>query len=325
MTSMRELWFLAPHDVVVRTGGVSSPLETGEVRARALASAISQGTELLLYRGEGPTPFDPSLDSPGTPTYPRRYGYAWVGEVIESRAEGAPPGSRVFALATHGDEHVLARNGLRFVPPSIAPERATLAANLETALTVVWDAEIALGDDVVILGGGIVGLLCGFLARASGAARTRLVEPSARRREAALALGMDEALSPEEDQPNGRADVVIEATGTPTCLDQAILHAGQDATVVVASFYGERKSAVALGQAFHRRRIQLKSSQVSRLPPKKTARWDAARRFDLVLRWLADSRLDALLDRPISFDEAPRAYAMLAANPGSSLQVVFHY
>ncbi len=248
-----------------------------------------------------------------------------MGEVTESRAERAPPGSRVFALATHGDQHVLAGNGFRLLDSSIPPERATLAANLETAVTVVWDAEISLGDDVVILGGGIVGLLCGLLSRACGAGRIRLVEPSLRRREAALALGLDEAVNPDEDQPNGRADVVIEASGSPSCLDQAIAHAGQDAIVVVASFYGERRSPIALGHAFHRRRIQLKSSQVSRLPPRKTARWDAERRFALVLRWLADSRLDALLERPISFDEAPGVYAGLAADPGSALQIIFHY
>jgi len=76
MTRRRELWFSAPHAVEIRRGAEPRALETGEVRAEALASGVSQGTELLLYRGEGPTPFDPSLDAPGTPTYPRRYGYA---------------------------------------------------------------------------------------------------------------------------------------------------------------------------------------------------------------------------------------------------------
>ena len=165
------------------------------MRVRALASGVSQGTELLLYRGEGPNPFDPSLDAPGTPTYPRRYGYAWVGEVAETRADDVRAGTRIFALAPHGDEHTFAAAQVRPLPASIPALRATLAANLETAITVIWDAELALGDSVVVVGGGVVGLLCGWLARRAGASRVRLVESSVRRRQAATAVGIDEVVS----------------------------------------------------------------------------------------------------------------------------------
>jgi 2-desacetyl-2-hydroxyethyl bacteriochlorophyllide A dehydrogenase len=324
MTRRRELWFSAPHAVEIRPGAAPRALGMGEVRAAALASGISQGTELLLYRGEGPTPFDPSLDAPGTPTYPRRYGYAWVGEIVESSADIAV-GTRVFALAPHGDEHILAAGQCRPLPASVPPERATLAANLETAVTVIWDAELALGDNVTILGGGIVGLLSAWLARRAGASRVRLVEPSTKRRQAALALGINEALAPEDDDPKAEDDVVIEATGDPASLDRAIAHAARDATVVVASFYGERKSAVALGSAFHRRRVALKASQVSQIPSAQAARWTSARRFEFVLSLLGDARLDHLLETPVSFADAPAAYARLAADPGAAVQTIFSY
>ena len=325
MTRRRELWFAARHRAEIRQGDESPALEPGQVRARCLASGVSQGTELLLYRGEGPTPFDPSLDAPGTPTYPRRYGYAWVGEIAESRADDVRTATRVFALAPHGDEHTFGARDVRPLPASIPPLRATLAANLETAVTVIWDAELALGDSVVVVGGGVVGLLCGWLARRAGAARVRLVEPSARRRQAATAVGIDEAVTPDDDDQRAEEDVVIEATGNPASLDRAISHAARDARVVVASFYGERKSAVALGSAFHRRRIELKASQVSHIPPHKTARWTPARRFGLVLRLLEDERLDALVDPPVPFDDAPAAYARLSSDPGASVHTVFSY
>jgi 2-desacetyl-2-hydroxyethyl bacteriochlorophyllide A dehydrogenase len=325
MTRRRELWFSARHKVEIRQGVEPSALEPGQLRARSLASGVSQGTELLLYRGEGPNPFDPSLDAPGTPTYPRRYGYAWVGEITESRADDARVGTRIFALAPHGDEHTFGAGHVRPLPASIPALRATLAANLETAVTVIWDAELALGDSVVVVGGGVVGLLCGWLARRAGADRVRLVEPSMRRRQAAIAVGIDEAVSPDEDDQRAVEDVVIEATGDPASLDRAISHAARDARVVVASFYGERKSAVALGSAFHRRRIELKASQVSHIPPRKTARWTPARRFDLVLRLLEDERLDALVEPPVPFDEAPAAYARLSSDPGASVHTVFSY
>ena len=293
-------------------------------RARS-RPGVSQGTELVLYRGEGKTPFDPSLDPPGAPVYPRRYGYAWVGEVVAfgDGVTGLPAGTRIFALAPHGDLHVLDASSVRVLDAAIVPRRAVLAANLETAITCVWDAGASLGDAVVVLGGGVVGLLVSYLSMASGA-RVRLVEPSPRRREAAAALGVA-AVPPDEDTGLGDADVVVEATGNPAILDRAIAHAAREATVVVASFYGARTAPVSLGDEFHRRRLVLRSSQVSSIPPARTARWSFARRFDLVRTLLADARLDALLDPPAPFATAPDVYARLDRHPGDAVQTVFVY
>lgn len=321
----RELWFTGPRCVELRQGAPLPAPAPGEVVARALHSGISQGTELLLYRGEGPRTFDPSLDAPGVEIYPRRYGYAWIGEIVESAAADLTSGQRLFALRPHGDVHLLRADQLRLLPGTIPSPRATLAANLETALTVVWDAGIALGDDVVVLGGGVVGLLVGMLGKRAGAARVRLVEPSPRRRACALGLGIDAAFAPEEDAPSGDADVVIEATGDPASLDQAIRHAGHEAVIAVASFYGERRSPISLGTLFHRRRLQLKASQVSHLPPHKTARWDLTRRFAKVLEFLEDARLDALLDPPVAFADAVATFARLDAEPGLALHTLFTY
>jgi 2-desacetyl-2-hydroxyethyl bacteriochlorophyllide A dehydrogenase len=321
--SRRELWFTAVEQVELRQVAPAL-LAAGQVRLRALASGISQGTELLLYRGEGPTPFDPSLDAPGAPTYPRRYGYAWVGEVAESQSAELRPGARVFALAPHGDEHCLDVEQVRRLPDGVPAERAVLAANLETAVNVVWDAGIALGDDVLVIGGGVVGLLAGYAARKSGASRVRLLEPSVRRCQAALALGFEQALAPE--QADGiSADVVIEASGNPACLDLAVRLAREEALIVVASFYGQRVAPVALGSAFHRRRLTLRASQVSRLPPSRSAGWSFARRFQLVTDLLQNPTLDVLLDPAVPFAEAPATYARLARAPGDSLQTLFSY
>jgi 2-desacetyl-2-hydroxyethyl bacteriochlorophyllide A dehydrogenase len=325
VSAERELWFTGPRRVEVRQGEPLPPLAPGEVKARALHSGISQGTELLLYRNEGPRVFDPSLDTPGTPIYPRRYGYSWVGQIVESRCAESVLGQRVFSLRPHGDVHLLRPEAMRVLPPSVPSVRATLAANLETALTVVWDGGIAIGDRVLVLGGGIVGLLVAMLAKGAGAKQVALVEPSPRRRQAALDLGADDVRSPDEDVAQGEFDVVIEATGDPACLDRAIAHAAVEAMVVVASFYGERRSPLALGTEFHRRRLQLKASQVSRIPSHKSARWDTHRRFALVVDYLSDARLDALLDAPVPFAEAPATLARLDADPGLALQTVFAY
>lgn len=321
--SLRELWFAAPGQVELREGA-AVPVQEGQLRVRGLCSGVSQGTELLLFKGEGPTPFDPSLDAPGAPTYPRRYGYAWVGEVTESRAavDALRVGTRVFGLLPHGDEHVVSAARLRALPDDTPAERAALAANLETAVNVVWDAGVAVGDEVVVIGGGVVGLLVGHVARLGGA-QVRVLEPSEARRRAAQLLGL-EAASPESagSQP---ADIVVEASGNPATLDLAISLAREEGVVAVASFYGERVAPVRLGAEFHRRRLSLKASQVSRLPPSRAPGWSFERRFGLVARLLGDSRLDVLLERPSPFAEAPAVYARLAEAPGQHLQSIFSY
>lgn len=320
----RELWFTGPRTVELRERPIPEP-GPGQVLVRALASGVSQGTELLLYRGQGPTPFNPSLDAPGAPTYPRRYGYAWVGEVVEGGpgVTGWPPGTRVFALAPHGDFHVLDVDRARRVDPVIPPERAVLAASLETAITCVWDAGVQLGDAVVVLGGGVVGLLVAQLARSSGG-RVRLVEPSHHRRAVAQALGIP-AVSPDEDVPRADADIVIEATGNPAVLERAIAHAAHEAVVVVASFYGARSAPVPLGTEFHRRRLRLQSSQVSTLPASRGSRWTPARRFELVQSLLRNRSLDALVERTHPFADAVAVYERLNRSPGDAIQTVFEY
>lgn len=325
----RELWFDAPRHVEVRRAPLPFPAPR-QLLVRGLYSGISQGTELLLYRGEGPTPFDPSLDTPGQPTYPRRYGYAWVGEVVAGVDDGTggvstiPTGTRVFALAPHAEYHVVDAEALTILDDGIPSERAVLTANLETALTGVWDAGISLGDEVVILGGGIIGLLTAWLVRLCGA-RVRLVEPSVRRREAGRRLGIVEAVTPEDDVPLGTADVVIEATGEPKNIEQAILHAAPEACITVLSFYGTRVAPVPLGAEFHRRRLSLRASQVSSIPPTRRARWSSARRLRLVQHLLADPVLDELIDPSVPFEQAASAYAGLEQAGGGALQMVFRY
>jgi 2-desacetyl-2-hydroxyethyl bacteriochlorophyllide A dehydrogenase len=320
----RELWFLAPRAVEVRAGAVPA-VGPGQVLARAVASGVSQGTELVLYKGDARSPFDPSLEPPGAPVYPRRYGYAWVGEVLAVGAAVShlSAGTRVFALAPHGDLHALDASALRPLASALPPRRAVLAASLETAVTCVWDAGASVGDAVVILGGGVIGLLVAFLMGRAGA-RVRLVEPSERRRAVAAAWGID-VLHPEDDHPSGDADVVVEATGEPAVLDRAIAHAGHESTVVVASFYGARTAPISLGAEFHRRRLVLRSTQVSSIPPGRSPRWTPARRFDVVRALLADARLDALIDPPSSFASAPDVYARLDRSPGDAIQTVFVY
>lgn len=310
----RALFFDGPRKVAVRDVTLPAPAD-GELLVRGLASALSQGTELLLYRGEGPERFDPSL---GISSYPCRYGYSWVGAVVE----GSSGLNRVFALATHAAAHVLRAENVRAIRADIPAARAALAANLETAVTCTWDAEVTLGDRVVVLGAGLVGTLTAWLL--SRTARVTLVDPSPARRASAMKLAPNLRVV-ESDVPDGRADVVIEATGAPAALDTAIAWAAPMARIVVASFYGLRRAPIDLGDAFHRRRLTLLASQVSSIPPKLAPRWDYARRFAIVEDLLGEPLLDALIGGAVPFERAPELYARLDANQDTPPCHVFEY
>jgi 2-desacetyl-2-hydroxyethyl bacteriochlorophyllide A dehydrogenase len=323
----RALWFVGPRKVELRDEPLRAP-GPRDVVVRALASGVSQGTEMLLYKGEGPAVFDPSLDvagpGPATGTYPRRYGYAWVGEVVARGAQARlGEGTRVFALAAHGDAHVLDGDAVRALPEDFSATRAVLAANLETALTCTWDADVSIGDDAVVLGGGVVGILTAWLLAKSGVSVT-LVERSEKRRAAARAL-VPSALIESTPAPDGTADVVVEATGDPGMLDVAVASARPEGRIVVASFYGARRAPMDLGDAFHRRRLELRASQVSSIPPRLRERWSPARRWMFVLSLLHERALDALIAPPTAFDHAAELYASLAADGDVPPAHVFVY
>lgn len=319
----RALYFEGPRDVAVRDVALPPPAPR-ELLARALVSAVSQGTELLLYRGEGPTPFDPSLG--GATNFPCRYGYAWVGVVVERGSEltSTVEGRRVFALAPHGAAHVLPVDKARFVRDDIPASRVALAANLETALTCVWDASPMLGERAIVLGGGVVGALVGYLLARSGA-KVTLVEPKPGRRASAARL-IPQAEIVASATPDARADLVVEATGSPSALNDAIAWAGVEARVVVASFYGQRRAPLDLGDAFHRRRLTLVASQVSTIPRAMSSRWSFDRRFAAVEDLLGQPELDLLIAPAVHFESARDLYARLDADDGDGPPcVVFDY
>ena len=120
---------------------------------------------------------------------------------------------------------------------------------LPTALHAVERAEVRLGDTVLVLGSGPVGLSSVILSRMSGALRTLCVGAPARRLRAALEAGADATLDIEDhdegqrlewvlEQTGGRgADITIEATGSPAAVVQAMRYTRDAGRVVVVGQY----------------------------------------------------------------------------------------
>ncbi|MEA2661630.1 MAG: hypothetical protein QOH08_1202 [Chloroflexota bacterium] len=326
------VWFPRARTVELRAEELAEP-GPEDVRVRAALSAISQGTEMLVYRGE----VDPglALDLPtlaGGYGFPLKYGYASVGRVaaIGRDVRGVREGDLVFALHPHQDEYVVSASLVRRLPDRTAPEQGVFLANLETAINVVLDAKPRLGEVVAVFGQGVVGLLVTQLLRRSGA-RVVAVEPSALRRALAERCGAAAAIAPGDaarlrSLVGGQgADIAIDASGSPAALQDAIDCVAPEGTVVVCSWYGEKPVALDLGGHFHRGRVRLISSQVARIDPSLGPRWDRERRIGLAMELLEELVLAELITHRVPFARAAEAYALLDGRDGETVQVVLDY
>jgi threonine dehydrogenase-like Zn-dependent dehydrogenase len=307
-------WVQAPGRGELREAPLPEPVE-GEVRVRALFSGISRGTESLVFRGGVPAsqyeamrcPFQEG-DFPG----PVKYGYMSVGVVEDGRGarSEALAGRLVFCLHPHQDRYVVPVEAVTPLPDDLPAERAVLAANMETAVNGVWDAAPGVGDRIVVVGAGVVGLLAGWLCRGIPGTEVTMVDPQPARIPVAEALGLTIRPTP----PAGSdADVVLHASGHPDGLADALTTAGPEATIVELSWFGDRPVSLPLGESFHARRLTIRSSQVGTIPPTRAPRWTPARRLSLALDLLRDPVLDALVSDESAFHMLPSVMADLAS------------
>lgn len=325
----QALWFAGPRQVELREEEAPPP-GSRQARVRALVSAISHGSEMLVYRGQV-TP-DLALDLPtlaGSFAFPIKFGYACVGQVLDvgTDVDSVAPGDIVFALHPHQQFFTIAAETLLRLPPEIEPPAAVFCANLETALNIVHDAAPRLGETVLIVGQGVVGLLVTALLSRCGAV-VIAVDPLAQRRLLAGRMGAEAAVAPEDLASVldlRLADIAIEVSGTPAALQTAIDHLAVEGTVVVASWYGNKAVSLDLGGAFHRKRLSLRSSQVGRINPALAPRWDDARRWATVRDLLVHFDPTVLISQRFAFNEAAAAYRLIDENPAAVMQVVFEY
>ncbi|HEX2193400.1 MAG TPA: zinc-binding alcohol dehydrogenase [Candidatus Limnocylindria bacterium] len=297
---------------------------------------MSAGSELLVFRGLAPDDVAPDLPTvEGDFRLPIKFGYASVGRVAEVGRDVTSLGADdlVFVHHPHQTDYVVPADFPIRLPNGLPVERGVFAANLETAATIALDAHPRLAEAVLVMGQGIVGLLVTMLLKRVGARPVIAVDLYARRRYTAVQAGADHALSPDDELvprilelTGGRGvDVAIEASGSAAALQSCVDAAAFGGTVVVASWYGSRPVELALGAAFHRRRLRLLSSQVSTLDPSLGPRWNRERRTELVTALLLDLPLDDLISHRFPFNAAASAYELLESNPQECLQVVLEY
>ena len=300
----------------IRDEDLSNPTDS-EVLVRALYSGISRGTEALVFNGRVPATERERMRAPfqaGDFPAPVKYGYASVGRVERGRAGVLD--RVVFALYPHQTRYVVPVSSVHFVPEDVPPERAILAANMETAVNVVWDADPAPGSRVTVIGAGTVGCLAAYFSRRSAGCDVELVDVNPSRANVARALGVRFA-GPSEAAAD--AGAIIHASGSPAGLELALRLAAFEGTIVEASWYGDQIVPLTLGGAFHSRRLTIKSSQVGAVAPSRRDRCDSNCRMQVALECLRDGTLDAIVTDESAFDDLPDVMRRLAAAPGDTL------
>ncbi|MEU3249129.1 zinc-binding alcohol dehydrogenase [Streptomyces sp. NPDC006875] len=307
--SARAFWLHAPGRGEIRDVSLPEPAE-GEVLVKALWSGVSRGTETLVFRGGVPhsqyetmrAPFQEG-DFPG----PVKYGYLSVGVVEEGPKHLL--GRTVFCLYPHQTRYVVPASAVTPLPAGVPAERAVLAGTVETAVNALWDAAPLIGDRIAVIGGGMVGCsVAALLARFPGV-RLQLVDADPARAEVAAALGAEFA-SPAEAR--GECDLVVHASATEQGLARALELLRPEGTVLELSWYGDRRVTLPLGEAFHSRRLSVRSSQVGTVSPARASR-TYAERLALALELLADPALDALITGESAFEELPEIMPRLAS------------
>jgi NADPH:quinone reductase-like Zn-dependent oxidoreductase len=314
------LWYVGAGCAEIRDEPLAEPGE-GEVRVRALYSAISRGTERLVLAGRVPPSEFERMRAPfmaGSFPFPVKYGYATVGRVESGPAR--LQGRLVFALHPHQCVFNVPAEAVVPIPDSVPPARAVLAANMETALNAMWDARPAAADRIAVVGAGVVGSLVAWLCGQLPGAQVTLIDVEPSRGDLAQALGVSFAAP---DAAPGDCDLVVHASATAAGLALALGLAGEEATVLELSWYGADEVAVPLGGSFHSRRLKLISSQVGRVAPSHRPRWTFGRRLAAALDLLAEARLDALIAPAIEFRDLPdRLPDLLAPKSGVLCQLV---
>jgi 2-desacetyl-2-hydroxyethyl bacteriochlorophyllide A dehydrogenase len=319
----RALWYARKGVVELRAAPLQRP-KPGEALVRTLFSGISRGTERLVFNGAiGQSEWERMRgpNQEGAFPFPVKYGYCATGVVDEGPAELM--GRTVFCLHPHQDHFVAPAAALVPVPEAVPARRATLTANMETALNALWDAGAGPCDRIVVVGAGVVGLLVAALAARLPGAEVTSVDVDETRRPVAQSLGARFALPTEAPAD---ADLVFHASATAAGLATAINCAGFEGTIVEMSWYGDKPVQVDLGGAFHSRRLRLVASQVGHVAPSRRARWTHRRRVEAAAGLLAAvPALDALVAEEIAFEDAPRELPRILSAGASGLAPVIRY
>ena len=335
------LYFVGPKSVEVRDEAIPA-IAPDQVLVQTLYSAISAGTEMLIYRQQisMSQPVDLNIQAlSGKFHFPMKYGYSVVGNIVAvgSGVDASWIGKTVFSFHPHESLFFASLNEIMEIPIGISPKDAVFLPNMETAVNFVMDGRPVLGEKVAVWGQGIVGLLTTSILAQFPLKCLVTLDLFPLRRQMSQKLGAQNSFDPNsseympkiasifQNENSSGADLIFETSGNPEGLNSAIEIAGYDGRIIVGSWYGTKEVKLNLGDAFHRNRVQLISSQVSTLAPNLQGRWNKFRRFETAWNMIEKVRPSQLVTQQLPLSRAAEAYKLLDENPGDAIQIIFSY
>ena len=306
----QAFWVREPGAGEIRSALLRPP-GPADVLVRTVRSAVSRGTEALVFTGRVPPSQRTTMRAPfqeGEFPAPVKYGYLNVGVVEHGPSDLL--GRTVFCLHPHQTAYVVPASAVVVVPPDVPAPRAVLTGLVETAVNALWDAPPLVGDRVAVVGAGALGCcVARLLVRIPGVSVT-LVDVDPCRAEVAAAMGVDFSLP--DDAPAGR-DLVVHASATSQGLQRSLDLLAPEGTVVELSWYGDAETTLSLGGSFHSGRLTVRASQVGTLASARRDRRTTADRLRIALDLLRDPAFDALLTGESPFRELPTVLPRLVS------------
>lgn len=320
---MRQVVFTERGRAEVHTKPLPEPGD-GEVLVETLFSVISPGTELAIFRGLPNT----NAKFPYTP------GYSACGRVVRCGTGVQTPsvGDCVVTEGLHAS-HIISRATECFrVAANVDPMEAAAYRMAVIAMQGVRRAQVQLGDSVLVIGLGVIGHLAGQVARLSGATTVAGIDPVPARRRLATDVGFDHTAENAAAlvTPDGGWDVVVEATGAPAPINDALRLARRLGRVVLLGSTRGDTGQVDFYRDVHRKGLTILGAHDALTRPRfedtptaRTLESDSR----IVLQFLAQQRLKlrSLVTQVAPAADASHVYESLAAHGSSVLTVALDW
>lgn len=323
---IKSLWHTSNSTSEIRE---STILDQEKVLVKSLYSLISLGTERLIALGNVPKELQESMTVPyqeGHFDFPIKYAYSLVGIVMTK--DHPLTNKRVHLLHPHQDYCFVKEQDLFVVPEEVDLQTATLASNVETALTAAWDSGASFGDKVLVVGFGLIGSLVARLIDDIPGTEVMIFETDIAKINLAQKLGFQNVINPKSDNPKRISppfDIAFHCSATSKGLQSCIDYTGFESKIIELSWYGSKAININLGSTFHRLRKQLISSQVSNLPMDRKGRWDYKRRKTVVFNLLKNPIFKHHISQTLKFASVPKFFDQLRQGEVSELGVIISY
>jgi len=304
--STKSFWIKKSNIGYIKAQKIKPP-KRNQVLIKTLYSGISYGTEKIIFNGKVPVNQVKAMKCPyqeGDFGKDVKYGYLNIGKII--KGDKKLEGKHIFSLFPHQNFYTLDKNDVITIPNNIPIKRCLLTANMETAINATWDVMPKKGDNIFIIGAGVVGLLLGYYIKSLKGISSTIVDKDKSKRKYAKHLGLK---FKNNLQKNFKANIIYECTGDASILNNLAHHIETEGKICILSWYGNKKSNVSFGENFFSKRLKIIFSQVSKIPESHSKKWNLKSRRKFAIKQLFDDKLDILIEKnEIRFEELPKFF-----------------